>query len=174
MVSSLQVARLAVEIRPLFPVLPHSHARVGGRPFGYQLCAPYYLALEVDREVVNDLDQPRLRVSRRIQFDESNQKRFLDDVAGVLFLEPVFPGRPADEGEKVLSIELVESLRVGQKGGAGVCPRHDRLPLSLHGASFRTKALYLLSRREKRGSGEDGNPSDRDENEAANLPGGEP
>lgn len=173
MVSSLLV-RFAAAFRPFPQVVPDCHSGVRRRPFRNQLRSPNYLALEVHREVIDDLDQPGLWVSRGVQFDESYQKGFLDYVAGVLLFEPVLPGRTADERKKVLSIELVETLRVGRKGGAGGCPGHDLLPLLLHNSRFVARSQYLYCRDEERnGSGRE-NPSAGDENGTTNLPEGEP
>lgn len=173
MVSSLLV-RFAAAFRPFPQVVPDCHSGVRRRPFRNQLRSPNYLALEVHREVIDDLDQPGLRVPRRIQFDQSDEKRLLNDVTSVLLLEPVFPRRPANEREKVLSIELVETLRVGRKGGAGGCPGHDLLPLLLHNSRFVARSQYLYCRDEERnGSGRE-NPSAGDENGTTNLPEGEP
>jgi hypothetical protein len=72
----------------------------------------------------------------------------LDDVAGVLLLEPVFPSRPPDEREEILTIELVEEIGIGQEGVAGDFPGHDVFPLSFHSSRFVAESEYLLSREE--------------------------
>jgi hypothetical protein len=64
--------------------------------------------------MIHDLDQPGLRVSGGIKLHQSDEKRFLNEVACVLLFKPVFPGRSADEGKKVPTVKLVEAIRVGQ------------------------------------------------------------
>jgi len=67
--------------------------------------------------VIDDLDEPGLRVSLRIELDQSDQESLLDYVASIFLLKAVLPGGTTDEWKEVAPIELVEACGIRQEWG---------------------------------------------------------
>jgi hypothetical protein len=93
--------------------------------------------LKVDREVIDDLDEPSFRVALRIELYQSDQESLLDYVASIFLFEAVLPGGATDEWMEITPIELIESPRIRQEwtgdrrpcGKSFTFPTHDMVSL---------------------------------------------
>jgi len=71
--------------------------------------------LKIDRKVIDNLDEPSLWITLRVELDECDYERLLDDVASIFFLEAMLPSCATDKGKEIASVELVKAGRIRQE-----------------------------------------------------------
>jgi len=75
--------------------------------------------------MINNLDQPSFWISVWVELRQSDHEGLLNNVPGVLLVQSVFPSGAADERQKELQIELVETRGVDRPEFGG---REGRSP----------------------------------------------